>query len=198
MKEIFVKTAKESDAPAAIAALTTAFSSDPAVRWLYPDPHEYLAKFASFARAFGGKAFANNTAHIAGDHAAAALWLPPDVQPDEEALIHVLEESVSGEMRDQVFGVFEQMGEYHPQEPHWYLPLIGVDAPNQGRGYGSALLEHALAMCDRDQVPAYLESSNPRNIPLYQRHGFELIHTIRVGSCPPVFPMVRRPRNTNN
>ena len=28
---------------------------------------------------------------------------------------------------------------------------------------------------------AYLESSNPRNIPLYERHGFEALGEIQVG-----------------
>jgi ribosomal protein S18 acetylase RimI-like enzyme len=91
--------------------------------------------------------------------------------------------------------VFEQMGSFHPAEPHWYLPMIGVDVPFQNRGYGSALLRHALAVCDRDGVPAYLESSNPRNVPLYQRHGFELMGVIQAGSSPKLFPMVRKPRS---
>ena len=43
-------------------------------------------------------------------------------------------------------------------------------------------------------LPAYLESSNPANVPLYQRHGFEVLGEIQVGSSPPVFPMYRPPR----
>jgi len=86
------------------------------------------------------------------------------------------------------------MGSYHPTEPHWYLPFIGVDPARQGNGHGSALMEHALTRCDREQKLAYLESSNPRNIPLYQRHGFEVLGTIQVGSSPPLAPMLRRPR----
>jgi hypothetical protein len=41
---------------------------------------------------------------------------------------------------------------------------------------------------------AYLESSNPRNIPLYQRHGFEAMGEIQVGAAPVVTPMIREPR----
>jgi hypothetical protein len=47
---------------------------------------------------------------------------------------------------------------------------------------------------DRDHMLAYLESSNPKNIPLYERHGFELLGTIQVGTSPPIFPMLRTPR----
>ncbi len=41
---------------------------------------------------------------------------------------------------------------------------------------------------------AYLESTNPLNVPLYERHGFEVVGTIEVGDAPAVYPMVRRPR----
>ena len=58
---------------------------------------------------------------------------------------------------------------------------MGVDPSQQGKGFGSALLHHALIQCDCDSKLAYLESSNPKNIPLYQRHGFELLGTIQAG-----------------
>jgi len=86
------------------------------------------------------------------------------------------------------------MGSYHPSEPHWYLPLIGVDPALLGKGYGSALMKHALIQCDRDKKLAYLESSNPKNISFHERHGFELLGTIQVGSSPPICPMLRKPR----
>ncbi|HET6808200.1 MAG TPA: GNAT family N-acetyltransferase, partial [Nitrososphaera sp.] len=73
-------------------------------------------------------------------------------------------------------------------------PFVGVDPLQQGRGFGSALLEHTLIQCDNDSKLAYLESSNPKNIPLYQRHGFEALGTIQVGPSPTIFPMLRRPR----
>ena len=63
-----------------------------------------------------------------------------------------------------------------------------------GPKLGAALMAHALVPCDRDQKLAYLDSTNPKNIPLYERHGFELLGTIQVGSSPPVFPMLRKPR----
>jgi ribosomal protein S18 acetylase RimI-like enzyme len=90
--------------------------------------------------------------------------------------------------------IFEQMAKYHPNEPHWYLPLVGVDPAQQGRGHGDALMRYALERFDREKMAAYLESTNPRNISLYRRHGFEELGTIQVGSSPTLVPMLRRPR----
>jgi ribosomal protein S18 acetylase RimI-like enzyme len=63
-----------------------------------------------------------------------------------------------------------------------------------GRGLGSVLMRRGLERCDKDHLPAYLESSNPRNISLYERHGFEIIGRIQAGASPTLTPMLRRPR----
>jgi ribosomal protein S18 acetylase RimI-like enzyme len=188
-----VKTATVADKDACVALIALAFSNDPAARWAYKEPAAYLEYFPSFIRAFGCSAFDYDAAHhIEGT--AAALWIPPGVEPDEGPLIALVEQSVPADDLADVLAVFEQMGEAHPQEPHWYLPLIGTDPTQQGCGHGSALLRHALAICDADQVPAYLEATSPRNVALYQRHGFEITGTIQAGNSPPITPMVRRPR----
>jgi ribosomal protein S18 acetylase RimI-like enzyme len=124
----------------------------------------------------------------------AALWLPPGTSPDEASLVRVVEDTVAGVLQDAMFALFAQMEAYHPHAPHWHLPLIGVDPVRQGRGYGSALLRHALEGCDRHQALAYLEATSPRNVALYARHGFEVLGTIQVGTSPPIAPMVRTPR----
>ena len=86
------------------------------------------------------------------------------------------------------------MADYHPQEPCWYLPLIAADPAHTGQGLGAALMRHALAKVDADGLPAYLESSNPRNISLYQRYGFEVMGEIQAGSSPVMTPMIRPAR----
>ena len=55
-------------------------------------------------------------------------------------------------------------------------------------------MRHATDICDRDGVLAYLESSNLRNVPLYERHGFEILGTIQAGGSPTITPMLRKPR----
>jgi GNAT superfamily N-acetyltransferase len=186
-----VQSAHKDDSQQVLDTLTLAFAADPAVRWMYPDPQQYLQYFPAFAHAFGGRAIARGTALVSTGYAGVALWLPPDTAPDEKVLTALLAESVADRERADAFALFEEMARYHPDESHWYLPLMGVDPARQGRRYGSAMLQHALRRCDDGRLPAYLESTNPRNIPLYERHGFEVIGEIRIGNCPPIFPMLR-------
>ena len=189
-----VRAIPPADATRAVDVLALAFGSDPAARWTWPDPHGYLQHFPPFARAFGGAAFTSDSADQVGDGAGVALWLPPGVEPDEPALMAMIESTAPAHLLGDIEAVLGQMGGHHPAEPHWYLPMIGVDPARQGQGCGAALLRHALLRCDLHRLPAYLESSNPRNIPLYQRHGFEAIGVIQVGSSPTIVPMLRKPR----
>ena len=182
------------DRQAAIDVITLGFSTDPMARWTLPAASLYLTVMPEMVDAFGGKAFELGSAYCIDDLSGAALWLPPGTEPDNERLGALIARHASAAVQEAAGGVFEQMAAYHPHEPHWYLPVIAVDPACQGRGLGGALLKQALARCDADGLPAYLESSNPRNIPLYERHGFEILGRIQVGNSPVLTPMLRPPR----
>jgi ribosomal protein S18 acetylase RimI-like enzyme len=188
-----VKTAIESDEAGVIDALKLAFVADPATRWVWPDPQKYLSHFPSFVKAFGGKAFVYKSAHYVENYSGASLWLPPNVYPDVDQLIALLQSSGSEDAKKDGPKIFEKMSSYHPNEQHWYLPLLGVDPLHHGKGLGSALMQHAIVVCDLDKNFAYLESSNPKNISFYERHGFELLGKIQVNTSPPIFLMLRKP-----
>ncbi len=190
--DMIIKPVSLADQARTIGILTLAFSTDPMARWSLPDPAKYLATFPSLAKAFGGNAFEGGTAYEANDFAGAALWLPPGARSDEESLMRLFNENTSEDIKEDMQRIFEQMEKFHPTEPHWYLPMIGVDPASQGRGIGAALMTEALRAVDRDGRIAYLESSNPKNIPLYQRHGFEVVGEIQSGNSPVLRPMVRK------
>jgi ribosomal protein S18 acetylase RimI-like enzyme len=190
----FIRTAIAADAERCLAALTLAFSGDPPSRWAWTDPQQYLEAFPRFARAFGGGAIDHGTALYYQGFCGVALWLPPGAAPDEESLVKVIEETVADERKGVMFSMFEQMDAFHPREAHWHLPLIGVDPADQGKGIGSALLSHILNVCDGQEVLAYLEATSPRNVLLYERHGFETVGSIQVADSPRIIPMLRKPR----
>lgn len=193
MTELEVRAATQDEIDQCIATIVLAFSSDPAARWGFAEPKTYFEIFPRFVRAFGGRAFDHGSAHLI-EGCAAALWLPPGVEPDGETMLALAESATAEGDREAMSGLFEQMDAFHPKEPHWYLPLIGTDPAKQGHGYGSSLLGYALAICDRDKMPAYLEASSPRNVPLYRRSGFEVLGEIQSGDSPVITPMLRQPR----
>jgi len=189
-----VRVALDRDQETVIGVITLAFVTDPMVRWAFPDPATYLAVMPQVAAAFGGNGFPHGAAHVIEGGMGAAMWLPPGVAPDAERLATLTDTHAPKERAGDMVQIFDQMDRYHPTYPCWYLPLIGVDPAHQGQGCGSALLRYATTRCDSEGMPAYLESSNPRNISLYLRHGFEIIGNIQAGSSPPMVPMLRRPR----
>jgi len=191
MTKELIGDVKTEDRTKAIETLVLAFASDPQLRFLFPGPLQYQTYAFDFFKAFGGNAFENSTAHQAGDYSGVALWLPPGAHPDEEELVNVIHKGANPTILPTVMNVIEQMEHYQPDEPHWHLPLIGVDPAKQGIGYGSALLQYGLELIDRQGSIAYLENTNPKNKPLYERHGFEEIGVIQAGNSPPLYPMIR-------
>lgn len=178
----------------AVACIVAAFITDPLSRFAWPSPHDYLHAMPICTREFAAGSFEQESAIMTGNFGGAALWLPPGVHPNSEALETLFRETVKPEHLDDMLATFEKMGEWHPDEPHWHLPMIGVEPNAQNRGLGSKLMAHGVSLCDQEGTLAYLESSNPRNIPLYERYGFEVMGEIRVGKGPLITPMLRKPR----
>lgn len=190
-----VKLVGPDDKAKVLAALTLAFAEDPLMRWLLPDGDRFLRLFPQFCEVLAEKAFSEGGAIYVGDHDGAALWLPPGHHIDEEKAAAFFMENFEGEHLETVVGVLTATGDYHPQdEPCWYLSVLGIDMAKQGRGLGALLMKDVLRTCDEDGILAYLESSNPRNISFYERHGFEVMGEINLGNPEPVTPMIRKPR----
>lgn len=178
---------------AAVPILVLAFADDAVVRWFWPDAGAYLDAFAEAATIFGAAAFAAGTADRSPGDTGAALWVPPNGPIDDDAIADLIVRSVESDRQEAVFSFLGRMEEFHPDEPHWYLPVIGVDPRHRGKGIGSALLRSALARVDADGLGAYLEATSPRNRALYERHGFVVQGEIRSADSPPLWPMWRAP-----
>jgi ribosomal protein S18 acetylase RimI-like enzyme len=176
-----------------VPAVVLAFATDPLVRWIWPDARAYLMNMPTLVEAFAGGAFTHGSAYATADLGGAALWLPPGVDPDGDAMGALVQSTAPPSVLADLPEVSQQMASHHPDEPHWYLPLIGVDPARQGQGYGAALMKHVTTILDRAGSVAYLESTNPRNISLYERHGFEALGRIQAGGSPLIVPMLRRP-----
>ena len=122
-------------------------------------------------------------------HSGVALWFPPNFIVDFEAIGETFKDLPSYSQKDifQYFDAFEK----HKPKHAWYLEYLGVDPSKHSLGIGSLLLKNSLDKIDELHQPAYLQSSNPRNMSLYERHGFEAVSKIQFGEGPPMHTMYR-------
>jgi ribosomal protein S18 acetylase RimI-like enzyme len=194
-----VRKATLADAPRLAQALASAFQDDPVIAWIFPDERRRCRVLPAFMEfRLRRLAFPHDEVWMTADGAAAAVWLPPPGRwqlsgPQRLRLLPALVRFL-GVRTVSVLGGLERMEARHPRDrSHWYLFILGTEQAAQGRGSGSALLADMLARLDADAMPAYLESSNERNLALYGRHGFEVTSEVAIPGGPRIWPMWRDP-----
>ena len=197
---IAVRRATRTDADIVSQTLADAFSDDPVFTWLLPKAmsrRDWRVRrlWTVTARSYLRH---DKPVYLTSDGQAAAIWSPPgawvprpaDQLRDLPPMIPVFGRSLFRASQLQT-----QMMKAHPMHPkHWYLYAIGARVESQGRGLGSALLREVLDKIDATGEPAYLESSNIRNVPLYERHGFAVVEEMQIaGGGPSMWRMWRDP-----
>lgn len=129
-----------------------------------------------------------------------ALWLPPKKSkavPLGATLAMGKHLFGSGGFRQllRAIRVDQAMQVRRPKTAHYYLFAIGVLPKARGKGVGEKLLRHTLCIADQENTPAFLENTNPRNTPLYERVGFRAQEAYEpIPGCPPIIPMWRDPK----
>jgi ribosomal protein S18 acetylase RimI-like enzyme len=192
--------ATPADIPRLAQALASAFQDDPVITWVIPDEGRRRALLPAFMEfRLRRLAFPHDETWTVEGGAAAAVWIPPPGRWQMPLLqqLRLLPPLVRflGLRTPTVLRGLDRMERLHPHDPaHWYLFILGTEPAVQGRGLASALLSHMLARIDASGLPAYLESSNERNIALYARHGFAVTGETAIPGGPTIWPMWREPR----
>ncbi|WP_326616446.1 GNAT family N-acetyltransferase [Streptomyces decoyicus] len=191
-----LKTATIDDAPLISRTLTRAFDDDPMMRWLFTSPASREAGLGRYFTTLFTRQYAHHGV-CERTESAAAFWVPPEAQdkavPDAETVQEL--QNILGDRAPLFRDAVEAAAEHTPQEPHWYLAVIGADPASRGQGHGAALLRSGLAKADAAGLPAYLESSKPSNLPFYEHFGFTVREELRLpGNGPVLWAMWREPR----
>lgn len=186
--------APTDDLDEAVEILIAAFRDDPAVRSLYPTDMEYVRCFPRLATTAASPAFDAGTVDFDADGHATALWFPPGIEPDVDAIMHDLASTLPKQRLGLLAPGIEMQARLHPSEPHWYLSRIGVVPEAQGMGIGGALLRDGLARADAGRLPVYLEATTRRSAAFFARHGFETTATISLPDYPEIACMWRPAR----
>jgi len=182
--------------------LGRAFYDDPVTMWMIPDNNARARAtcrvFATLARHHFVPRGGSEVASRDGVVGAAALWDPPGRRKASRLEELRMMPGLMWAMRSRAQAmneVMKLMETSHPEEPHWYLMLLGSDPTVRGGGFGYALMQSRLDRCDAEGAPAYLENSNPKNEAFYMRFGFEVTGEIKLpDGGPSLWSMWRSPR----
>jgi ribosomal protein S18 acetylase RimI-like enzyme len=177
-----------------------AFSDDPVWAWLIPTDvprrdERMLTFFTSIARSYLRR---DKHAYLAGGAAGAALWSAPgswnlpmsEIARESMPAFRAFGRNLPRALRTQL-----EVESKHPKEPtHWYLGYLGVAPGHQGQGIGTRMLREVLDRADAEGTPAFLESSNERNLTVYERAGFRVVESYQaLGKGPTIWRMWREP-----
>ncbi len=177
--------------------LTKAFAEDPVMHWIFDTAGRPLEHLREFMRITCERSIAVGHAYELSDGDGAALWAPPGAKLFDDtagiAVYSLLCDALGESRAETVLGGLRAATDFHPEEPHFYLATIGIEPSLRGKGLGTQLMQRVLDICDEENVVAYLESSNPRNVSLYERAGFEVVAEAQLPDGPIMRPMVRRP-----
>jgi ribosomal protein S18 acetylase RimI-like enzyme len=193
-----IRDAENTDLDSLVSTLSESFSEDPMFNWVFPKTELYPYFFHLLVK---DVYLPRGIVHIEDQGRAAALWLPPEERFEVAPRLGLLKfglKLVRENGLRPVWRVHQQgsvFAKHFPTEPHYYLQFIGCRNSDQGHGIGAALLQEGLGICDERGMPAYLECSNYRNVPFYQRHGFDIKAQQVVGKNGPMaWFMWRDPR----
>ncbi len=192
-----VRPPRDEDVEGLAVVLARAFHDDPVTRWVYRSdrrrPHWSARFFAWQVRRLMRQEVSWTTDDGAG---GAALWaLPGRWREDARDTVELLRLTLPGVLPrlPRVLRGLGQVEMRHPHEQHLYLAVLGVDPTLQGQGVGSQLIRPGLDLCDRERLPAYLETGKEANLAFYGRHGFDVLDRLDLPKGPPVWFLWREP-----
>jgi GNAT superfamily N-acetyltransferase len=192
-----VRRAQRADLDPLCAALARAFDDDPVMAWMFPDDGTRLERNERFFKLRVRGLLSRDEVYTTDEHAGAACWAEPgrwEMGPIEGFRFALRVAAMTRTRTPVLARGWQVVDNAHPREPHWYLAILGTEPNRQGEGIGSALLQPVLDDCDRNEVPAYLESSKEENLAFYARHGFRVTDELTLPEGPPIWPMWREPR----
>ncbi|UJA19032.1 GNAT family N-acetyltransferase [Thermoleophilia bacterium SCSIO 60948] len=185
-----------AELPRLVTTLAAAFSTDAVMLHLVPEEHRPRLLPVLFRRVVRDYFEIGEVFSAAGR--GAALWAPPGGYPiggwtglrQLPMALRVFGRRPLRSVRTEA-----KLLAGLPDQPYWYLDVIGVDPAAHSRGIGSALLEAKLSEVDAAEAPAHLTASSARSRDLYVRHGFEVFEEFALpDDGPTLWRMWREPR----
>jgi GNAT superfamily N-acetyltransferase len=194
-----------ADVEPAARVIAQAFVEDPLCRYMLPFRFTRVRTLVKFFRAYGQVAIAHGRGYGCGEPLqGVAYWNTPD---DESISVKVTEIGVFipllftlyplGLYRAQaIMAAINTLHKKYASGPHYYLDNLGVLSEARGQGVSSRLIRPFLARADERGLPAYTDTVNQVNVPLYEHFGFQAIEEVSVpGTGITVWALFRAARS---
>ena len=194
-----LRHALRRDLPAIVELWVEAFADDPFLRWVQADDVRWPAFGTAWMTFIAELVFERGHTYLADPVDVAVAWVPPDVAlvgADDLDRGRLIIASHAGEARAaEALGTIMAARAHALDEPHWTLQYIGVRPGRQGAGLGAAAVAPILAVIDAEALACGLVSTNPRNVPFYERLGFRVKAEVATpDGAAALRPMRREPR----
>ncbi len=171
-----ITVATPADREVVVSCLVAAFSKDPVLRYLFPEEATYPRYAAAFFGHLFDKRVRKRTIWTIERGASTAIWEPPRTQDDS------LDDDLSAQLpAGQLARVLAYDRAVHaalPTGPFWYLGVLATHPASTGRRWGHAVMNAGLRRAAADGLPAVLETSNPANVEIYRRAGWQVVRTV--------------------
>jgi GNAT superfamily N-acetyltransferase len=191
-----------SQKSAAVEIICRAFENDPAGVYAAPALTKRRPLLSWYARTGLALGFTRGDIFTNSRLTGVAVWLRPGcadlslwaflqtgILPPFQAGPTVIWRFV------KAMNYFAEVHGQYVTEPHWYLLILTVAPAHQGQGLGSRLIQPILDRAAAAGLPCYLETANPRAVPFYEKHGFEVIYQAHLpDGLTPFWGLRRQPR----
>lgn len=191
------RPAGPDDRDEVLGIIVDAFEDDPFMAWIFEDPTTRRDCLRTFYGRQVHRFPPTGTMLVTPGAEAASVWFAP--APDDglaavyEGFVEMFVGLLGEETAMRKLAGLSLVGAGHPHTPHWYLATVGTRPAHQGRGFGPTVITPVLDRCDAGGVAAYLESSNVRNVPFYQRLGFQVTGSVHMPDGGPEVTFMLRP-----
>ncbi len=177
MEEQRAVVATPADRARVVETVVAAFRDDPAFRYFFVDPDRFDAQAALFAGYLFDRRVDSGTVWVVDGGSAVAMWAGPPGEPPDALAAHGMPADVLDRLDEYDKAVHGLL----PPVPHWYLGVLATHPDHAGRRWGRLAMAEGVRLAAEQGLPALLETTNPRNVGIYERAGWSTVGEARVG-----------------
>lgn len=182
-----IRSANRDETAILAGVLAEAFAQYPWTRWAIP-AEDYSRRLTELQDLYLRYALDEGVVLVDEQLGGVIALLPPTAARPSEGF-----QQRVAELHGARFAAVASTSLPAAPEGYWSLETLGVHPERQGEGLGQALIRAGLGAVSTSALHGVaLETSDERNVRLYERAGFSVSSTTRVDDGPMVYSMVLR------